>query len=316
LSSSRFKVAAAQFAPVFLDRTETVRKACDAIARAAEAGAHLVVFPEAFVSGYPDWVWVVPNHRAPLLNELYARLIDNAVSVPDESTDRLCEAAQRAGICVVMGMHERNAEASGASVFNSLLFIDEKGHILGKRRKLVPTGAERLVWAQGDGSTLQVFDTSVGRLGGLICWESYMPLARQALYAQGVQILVTPTWDKSPNWLASLRHIAREGGMFIVNCCQALRMDDVPGDCGFKELYPSDREWINVGNSCVIDPKGEVIAGPLEAAEGLVIAEIDLRDILAAKRMFDVAGHYSRPDVFDFSVRGAGPGERIGADRA
>jgi len=299
------KVAAAQFAPVFLDRQATVEKACDVIARAAEAGASLVVFPEVFIAGYPDWTWVVPNHQGALLNDLYARLLDNAVSVPDASTDQLCEAAKQAGICVVMGMHERNAEASGATVFNSLLFIDEQGRILGKRRKLMPTGAERLMWAQGDGTTLQVFDTSVGRLGGLICWENYMPLARQAFYSQGVQILATPTWDKSPNWIASLRHIAREGGVFIVNCCQALRMDDVPDDCGFKDLYPGDREWVNVGNSCVISPKGEVIAGPLEAEEGLVIAEVDLREILAAKRMFDVAGHYARPDVFDFSVRGA-----------
>jgi nitrilase len=287
---STVRIAAAQITPIFLNRDETVRKACDAIARAAADGAKLVVFPEAFIPGYPDWVWVVPNHNAALLSTLYTRLLNNAVTIPDESTDALCEAARRAGICVVMGMHERNAEASNASVFNTLLFIDERGQIMGKRRKLVPTGAERQVWAQGDGSTLQVFPSSVGRLGGLICWENYMPLARHALFA-------------------SLRYIAREGGVFIVSCCTAIRTDDIPEDAGFKDLYPGEREWINVGNSCVVNPKGELIAGPLEATEGMLYAELDLEEIFAAKRMFDVAGHYARPDVFDFSVRGVLPQE-------
>jgi nitrilase len=267
----------------------------------------LVVFPEVFIPGYPDWVWVVPGHVAPLLNDLYSRLLDNAVTVPSAVTDTLCQTAKRNKIHVVMGIHERNTEASDASLYNSLLFIDDRGEIIGKRRKLMPTGAERLLWAQGDGSTLEAWETPLGRIGGLICWENYMPLARYALYAAGVQILATPTWDKSENWLASLRHIAREGGTFVVNCCMTLRMDDIPEAYGFKQFYPSERDWVSVGKSCVVSPKGEVMAGPLEEREDLVIAEIDLAEIAAVKRMFDVAGHYARPDVFDFAVRRPSP---------
>ena len=303
MTRAKFKVAAAQATPVFLNRDETVEKACELIARAAAAGARLVVFPEAFIAGYPDWVWVVPNTSAKVLNDLYTRLIDNAIAIPDESTKRLCNAAKRSKIHVVMGMHERNSEASNASVYNTLLFVDDRGEIMGRRRKLIPTGAERMVWAQGDGGTRDAFDTPFGKIGGLICWENFMPLARQAVYAAGTQILATPTWDKSDNWLDSLRHIAREGGVFVVSCCMAIRMDDIPDTCEFKTFYPSEREWINTGNSCVINPKGEVIAGPLEAKEDLVIAEVDLDEIVAAKRLFDAAGHYARPDIFNFSVR-------------
>lgn len=303
MSNSKFKVAAAQFTPVYLNRGETIDKACEIINRAGAAGAGLVLFPEVFVPGYPDWTWVVPNHNGPVLNDLYSRLLDNSVSIPDESTDRLCNAAREAGVVVVMGVHERNSEASNASLFNTLLFIDQEGNILGKRRKLMPTGAERLIWGQGDGATFQSFDSSAGRLGGLICWENYMPLARQAMFNSGIQVLLAPTWDKSENWRLSMRHIAREGGVFVVSCCMALRTDDIPEELGFRSFYPGDREWINVGNSCVINPKGEIIAGPLEAGEGLVIADIDLDEVKAAKRMFDVAGHYARPDVFELSVR-------------
>ena len=161
--------------------------------KAGENGANLIVFPEAFISGYPDWVWLIPNSKGADLNDLYVKLVDNAVSVPDESTAKLCEAAKEANVNVVMGMHERNTETSGASVFNSLLYINEKGKILGKHRKLIPTGGERLIWAQGDGTTLESYDTSVGKLAGLICWENFMPLARNAIYESGAQILAAPT---------------------------------------------------------------------------------------------------------------------------
>ncbi|MFQ5583088.1 MAG: nitrilase-related carbon-nitrogen hydrolase, partial [Calditrichia bacterium] len=178
----------------------------------------------------------------------------------------------------------------------------DNGEIIGKHRKLVPTGGERLVWAQGDGSTMHVFDTSIGKLGGLICWENFMPLARQFMYDNGVQIYSAPTWDKSPNWQISMRHIAREGGMFLVSCCMAIRVDDLPDRYEFKKLYPEDREWINAGNSCIINPRGEIISGPLEGREGIIYADIDLTLIPAAKRMFDAAGHYSRPDVFKLKI--------------
>jgi len=200
-------------------------------------------------------------------------------------------------------MHERNSESSGASLFNSLLFINDQGEIMGSHRKLIPTGGERLVWAQGKGDTLRSYDTSAGKLAGLICWENYMPLARTAIYESGAQVLASPTWDKSTNWLQSMQHIAREGGLFVFSTCMALRMDDIPDEYEFKKLYPEEREWINTGNSCIIAPNGKLLAGPLEAKEGILYADIDLQQIIAAKRMFDVAGHYARPDLFHFSIK-------------
>ncbi|WP_019670138.1 carbon-nitrogen hydrolase family protein [Eudoraea adriatica] len=299
------KVASAQLSPIFLNKEETVEKACAAISEAGKNGADLVVFPEAFISGYPDWVWLIPNSKGAELNELYLKLVESAVSVPDNATSKLCEAAKKAKTNVVIGMHERNTESSNSSLFNSLLFIGHKGEILGKHRKLIPTGGERLIWGQGDGSTLCSYDTSAGKIAGLICWENYMPLARNAIYESGAQILAAPTWDKSPNWLQSMQHIAREGGLFVISTCMAIKIDDIPDEYEFKKLYPEGRKWINTGNSAIIAPNGQILAGPLEAEEGILYAEIDFQQIIKSKRMFDAVGHYSRPDVFSFNVNSA-----------
>lgn len=297
------KIAAAQLSSVFLNKEKTVEKACKAIREAGEAGVGLIVFPEAFISGYPDWVWLIPNSSGAELNELYVKLVENAVSIPDESTIKLCNAAKEAKINVVIGLHERNTETSNSSLYNSLLFINDRGVILGKHRKLIPTGGERLIWSQGDGTTLRSYGTSSGKLAGLICWENFMPLARNAIYESGAQILASPTWDKSPNWLQTMQHVAREGGLFVVSTCMAIKMDDIPETYEFKKRYPEGREWINTGNSTIIAPNGKILAGPLEAEEGVLMAEIDLRDIIKAKRMFDVVGHYARPDVFKFGIK-------------
>ncbi len=297
------KVAAAQFAPSFLNKKETLEKACDVIARAGKEGVRLVVFPEVFIPGYPDWVWLVPNNQNAELNELYVELVQNAVSIPDETTAQLCSAAKKSGVNVVIGLHERNTESSSASLYNTILFIDEQGRIAGKHRKLIPTGGERLIWARGGGDTLDAFDMPVGRVGGLICWEMFMPLARTAMYSQGVQILAAPTWDKSSGWMIAMQHAAREGGCFVISCCMALKKEDIPDTYTFKKLYPTDREWISKGNSCIIGPNGKIIAGPLENSKDLLIAEIDLSRILAAKRLFDVSGHYARPDVFRLQIQ-------------
>jgi len=298
-----FKVAVAQLTPIFLNKEKTVEKACKAIIEAGKQGAKLIVFPEAFISGYPDWIWLIPNSKSSELNELYIKLVENSVSVPDNATEKLCKAAKHVGINVVMGMHERNTETSNSSLYNSLLFIDDKGNIISKHRKLIPTGGERLIWSQGDGSALKSYNTSAGKLAGLICWENYMPLARNAIYESGAQILAAPTWDKSQNWLQSMQHIAREGGVFVMSTCMALKMEDIPNEYNFKKFYPEGREWINTGNSCIIAPNGQILAGPLEAKEGILYADIDLNQIVAAKRMFDVVGHYARPDVFEFKVK-------------
>ena len=302
-NNATFKVAAVQATPVFLDREATIDKACELIATASSEGARLIVFPEAFIPTYPEWIWGIPPGEQGLLNELYSELLTNSVTIPSDATDRLCEAARLANAYVVMGMSERNVEASGASLYNTLLYIDAQGEILGKHRKLVPTGGERLVWAQGDGSTLQVYDTSLGKLGGLICWENYMPLARYAMYAWGTQIYVAATWDRGQPWLSTLRHIAKEGRVYVIGCCIAMRKDDIPDRYSMKQKYYAEMdEWINIGDSVIVNPEGEFITGPVRKQEAIVYAEIDPRMVQGPKWMIDVAGHYARPDVFQLTV--------------
>jgi nitrilase len=295
-----FKIAVVQAAPVALDRDATIEKACGLIAEAAAQRARLVLFPEAFVPTYPDWVWAIPPGESSVLGELYAELVAQAVSVPSPATDRLCQAAQDAGVYVVMGINERNGEASNASLYNTLLYIDPAGALMGKHRKLTPTAAERLVWSQGDGSTLQVYETELGKVGGLICWENYMPLARYALYAWGVQLYLAPTWDRGENWLATLRHIATEGRVYVAGCCMALHKRDLPER--LRAFYSSDDGWINRGDSAIVGPNGELLAGPLQEQEGILTAEVNPAQLRGAKWMFDVAGHYARPDVFQLVI--------------
>ena len=298
-----FKVAAVQATPIFLNREATVDKACDLIAAAGREGARLIAFPESFIPTYPDWVWAVPPGEEGLLSELYAELLDQAVTIPSAATDKLCRAAKNAGAYVVMGISERNAEASGASMYNTLLYLDAQGNVLGKHRKLVPTGGERLVWAQGDGSTLNVYDTPLGKIGGLVCWENYMPLARYSLYAWGVQLYVAATWDRGQPWLSTLRHIAKEGRVYVLGSCIALRKDDIPGRYPFKQrFYGGEGEWVNVGDRAIVNPDGEFIAGPVRMKEEILYAEVDPRQMRGPKWMLDVAGHYGRPDVFELIV--------------
>ncbi len=298
-----FKVAAVQAAPVFLDKAATVTKACRLIAEAAHNGASLIVFPEAFISGYPDWVWVLPPSQKASISEMFSGLLAGAVTIPDDSVEQLGAAAADAGVYVAIGVNERNAESSGATLFNTILYLGPDGSVLGKHRKLIPTGGERLMWGQGDGSTLVSFDTPLGKLGGLLCWENFMPMARTAMYTAGVQVYVAPTWDSSEAWQIAMRHIAREGGMYVISCAPCVRMTDIPDRYEFKSHYPEGREFVNKGNSCIVGPDGKLLAGPLEAEQGIIYADVDLSAIPAQKWLFDVAGHYARPDVFDFSVR-------------
>jgi nitrilase len=240
------------------------------------------------------------------------------VEISGPAVQRLCRAAKQARIHVTIGVSERNAEASGASLYNTLLYIDAQGNIMGKHRKLVPTGGERLVWAQGDGSTLQVYDTPLGKLGGLICWENYMPLARYAMYAWGTQIYVAPTWDHGEVWISTLRHIAKEGRAYVIGCCMPMRKGDIPDRYAFKQKYYAEAdEWINAGHSAIIAPDGEVIAGPVEKKEEIIYAEIDPQKQRGSKWMLDVAGHYGRPDVFDLRVdTGSNPMIRVRESQA
>ncbi len=230
-------------------------------------------------------------------------MVDSAVDVPGPAIERLAAAARAANAIVAIGITERNRAASRTSLYNSLAWLAADGTLMGCHRKLVPTSGERLVWGPGDGSTLAVHDTPLGRLGGLICWENYMPLARYALYAWGEQVHLAPTWDRGEPWLATLRHIAREGRVYVIGACQAFRLADIPERWPFRRLYPPERTWINGGESTIVDPNGAVLAGPMKEQEGIVYAEIDPAKVTGSRWMMDAGGHYARPDVFKFAVR-------------
>jgi nitrilase len=303
-SSQRFVIAAAQAAPVFLDRAATVDRACELIAEAGKVEARLLVFPEGFIPTYPFWSWFIPAGRTHPLRELYAALLENSVTIGDEATMRLSAAARQARIAVAIGINEVNAEASGATLYNSLLFIGPDGEILGAHRKLVPTVGERLVHGRGDGSGLRVHDLPFGRLSGLICWENYMPLARYALYAWGAQIHVAPTWDRGEPWLSTLRHIGKEGRVFVVGCCSAIHRDQIPDEYAFKREYlPESVEWINPGGSAIVDPDGKWLVEPVVEREQILYAEVDPAAMRGPRFQLDVAGHYGRPDIFQLVVQ-------------
>jgi len=297
-----FKIAAVQATPVFLDREATLEKACALIGKAGAEGAKLIVFPESFIPCYPEWVWVVSPGRNRILSALYAELLANAVEIPSAATEKIGKAARESGAYVVAGVTERDTEASGASLYNTLVYFSPTGEILGKHRKLVPTGGERIVWAQGDGSTLGVYDTPLGKIGGLICWENYMPLARYSMFAWGTQLYVAATWDQGEPWLSTLRHIAKEGRVYVIGCCIAMRKGDIPDRFEHKEFYAPERDWINEGASAIVNPHGEIIAGPASQKETILYADVDPQLLQGPKWMLDVAGHYARPDIFELIV--------------
>jgi nitrilase len=294
------RVAAVQAASVLLDCRATIDKVVTLTEKAAAEGAGLVVFPEAFVPGYPDWVWRTRpwDHHA---TALYRRLFDQAVVVGSAATDALADVARRLGVWLSVGVDER--EAHGSTIYNTLLYFGPDGTLAARHRKLMPTGGERLVWGAGDGSTLTVVETAYGRLGGLICWENYMPLARAALYAQGIDIYLAPTWDNSDVWVPSLRHIAKEGRVYVVGVTSCIRAADLPPDLpGRDELYGGADDWLSRGNSVIVGPDGDVLAGPLIGEEGVLYADIDVESARAGRHQFDPVGHYSRSDVFRLVV--------------
>jgi len=301
-----FRIAAVQAAPVFLNLDATVAKACDLIEEAAKEGARLIVFPEAFIPGYPLWVWFIPSGKTHPLRFLYSELHANSVSIPGPAVSRLAEVAGDLGVTVAMGVNEKNSEASNSTLYNTLLYLGPGGEILGKHRKMIPTGGERLVWGRASGCDLDVFDLSFGRVSGLLCWENYMPLARYSLSAWGEQIHLAPTWDRGEPWISTMRHTAKEGRCFVVAACQAFHKDDVPDEIEFKTEYLADVEgWINPGLSLIVDPDGKVVAGPLDGEEGILLADVEPRQLIGPRWQLDTAGHYARPDVFDLRVHRA-----------
>ncbi len=301
-----FRIAAVQASSVFMDVDASVAKACRLIETAAAGGASLAVFPEAFIPGYPLWVWFVPPGHTQPLRRLYADLHANSVSIPGPEVARLAQAAGDCGVTVAIGVNERNAEASGTSLYNTLLYIGADGQVLGKHRKFIPTAGERLVWSQGAAFDLEVFALPFGRLSGLLCWENYMPLARYALSAMGEQIHVAPTWDRGEPWISTMRHVAKEGRCFVVGACQAFHKDDIPDDMAFKHTYLADvAGWINPGLSLIADPDGKLVAGPLKEEEGILYADVDPVQLVGPRWQLDIAGHYARPDLFDLRLHRA-----------
>jgi nitrilase len=267
-------------------------------------GPRLVAFPEAFVPGYPDWVWRLrPGNDFGTTSEIWARFLPQTVDLERDDLAILRDAARRRAVTVALGINERDGSFSRSTVYNTFVVIGPDGEILLRHRKLVPTNPERMVWGPGDGVGLEAVETPLGRIGGLICWENYMPLARFALFASGVQLYLAPTWDEGETWITCMRHIAFEGTCWVLGCGNVMRASDMPADLpGRSELYPEPDEWINPGGSVIVAPGGDIVAGPLDQAEGILYAECDPARASAAHRSLDVAGHYGRPDVFHLTI--------------
>jgi len=301
------RAAVVQAAPVVLDRDATVEKACRLVETAASQGARLILFPEAYI---PAYLWGLTfgtrlGGRTPAGRRTWARYWANAVEIPSPATDALCRAARSAGAHLAIGVIERDVHGSRGTLYCTLLYIGPDGRILGKHRKLKPTAAERLVWGEGDGSTLPVFATDYGRLGGLICWENYMPLARMAMYGQGVDLYLAPTADWRDSWQATIRHIACEGRCFVLSCCQYLTKAMCPADLEVWSELADAPDVLSRGGSAIVGPLGEYLAGPHFGSEEILTADLDLARVTEARFDFDVVGHYARPDVFRLTVNRA-----------
>jgi nitrilase len=289
------RIAAIQATPVILDAEASVEKAIGLLAQAASQGAQLAVLPETFVPLYPSKAWARQAAGFGGQDELWERLWSESVDVPGPLVDRLIDACRSHSIHCAIGVNERESQRPG-SLYNTLLLLGPDG-LLHRHRKLMPTMHERLFHGVGAGRDLNPVDTPIGRIGGLICWENRMPLARYAVYRGGPQIWLAPNADDSDGWLASMRHIAIESGAFVVSVPQFIPRAAFPED--FPVELPGDREVFGRGGAAIIEPRsGEVIAGPLYDGEGIIVADCDLRKGLHAKRLFDAVGHYGREDVF------------------
>ena len=303
-SSRSVEIAVIQAAPVLFNREATVEKACRLIQEAAAKGAKLLLFPEAFIPAYPRGLsfGMVVGSRSKEGRRLWQVYWENAVDVPGPATELLGDAAREAGVYLAMGVIERDSEFSRGTLYCTLLYFGPDGRLLGKHRKLKPTGSERLIWGEGDGSTLTVIGTEFGKVGGLICWENYMPLARVAMYSKGVEIYLAPTADARETWQATLRHIACEGRCFVLGCNQYVAKDMYPSDLKSFSEMDDQPEVMCRGGSMIVSPFGHILAGPLYNEEGVLYAVLDLGEVVRGKLDFDVVGHYSRPDVFQLAV--------------
>ena len=297
------RVAVIQAGSVAFDTEATMARVERLVADAASQGAVLAVLPEALIGGYPKGTdfGATVGRRTAEGREWFRRYREAAIEVPGSYTDRLGDLARAHAMHLVVGVIERD----GGTLYCTVVFLGADGALLGKHRKVMPTAVERLIWGQGDGSTLPVIDTPVGRLGAVICWESYMPQLRLAMYAQGIQLYCAPTVDDRETWQATMRHIALEGRCFVLAACQHARRSDYPDD------YPADADGPDPdgpdavligGGSVIVDPLGQVLAGPARDGEAVLVADLDLGTIDRAVLDLDVVGHYARPDIFHLEV--------------
>jgi nitrilase len=301
-TASNVRAAVVQAGSVPFDSDACVAKAVHLIGEAAATGARVVVFPEAFVVGYPKGLnyGLVIGARDPVGREEFRVYLDAAIEVPGPQTQRLGEAAAAHECFVVMGVIEREH----GTCYCTVLFFGPDGRLLGKHRKLMPTALERMIWGFGDGSTLTTVDSPYGRIGSVICWENYMPMLRMAMYAKNVALYCAPTADDRDTWLASMQHVALEGRCFVLTACQFIRKRDFPPGIRVS-LGDSPDAVLMRGGSAIISPLGKVLAGPHFGSETILTADLDLGEIGRGKFDFDVVGHYSRPDVFQLSVNEA-----------
>jgi nitrilase len=303
-TASQHRVALVQHPPVALHRQKTIARGVELLEEAAAGGARLVSFPETWVPGYPEWIWRLrPGGDYELSADIHGRLVESAVDLKSDHLKPIQAAARRLKLTVSMGIHERDSQFSRGTLYNTVVLIGPDGTLINRHRKLMPTNPERMVWGIGDANGLRVSETPSGRVGGLICWENYMPLARFSIFAQGVEIYIAPTWDEGDTWLSTMRHIAAEGRCWVLGNGSSMRGKDMPRDFPDRaRLFPNLEEWFNPGDSVIVNPYGKVVAGPLHEQHGILFADCDPARASAAKRTLDVAGHYGRPDIFRLEV--------------
>jgi nitrilase len=299
------KVAVVQDHPVFFDKSKTLEKVDRLVRQCSDQGCQLVLFPESFIPGYPrgfDFGTRIGD-RSDAGRDRYLEYYRQSLDPKGSDISFLEELAAKSGCYLIMGATEQASDCS--SLYCSMLYISPTSGLLGVHRKIKPTGQERVVWAEASGESLCTFDTKIGRLGGLICWENYMPLARMALYRQGIEIYLAPTADARPSWLASMQHIALEGRCFVLSCNQYISEKDYPEP--YRSSIGKEEKASCPGGSVIISPMGEIIEGPLQDRSGILTAELDLDEVVRARMDFDVNGHYARKDIFDFRVHGQPP---------
>ncbi len=298
------KAAVVQAAPILFDKIATIEKTIKLMETVHQNGSHLVLFPESFIPAYPRGFsfGMKIGNRSEEGRKLYQRYWENSIEVPGPEVDKLSKAAKNSNLYLSIGVIEKDKDFGGGTLFCTQLFFDPQGNLLGKHQKLKPTGSERLIWGEGDGSTMPVYSTNIGKVGGLICWENYMPMARMAQYGKGVQLYLAPTADSRETWQSTVRHIACEGRCFVLGCNQYVTKDMYPKNLETIEELSDEPNEMCPGGSVIVSPLGDILAGPVFGREDILYADLDFSLITKSKLDFDVVGHYARPDIFQLLI--------------